>query len=112
MSYSQLLLPSTWRTLGLSVGLGYAGSGLYQCLLPLDAGKRIFRIDSERSDEVQKAVELYEPLIGARDLSVAAAILAFFYSRQNREMGVVIVAGTILCYADVIALALRRGLTS
>lgn len=51
-------------------------------------------------------------LIGARDLSIAAAISTFWYAGGNRrewEMGVVILSGTFLCLVDSVVVWMRKG---
>lgn len=42
--------------------------------------------------------------IGARDLSIAAALFAFYYEDKPREMGTLILSGMILCVVDTITL--------
>jgi hypothetical protein len=107
MSYLQ---PSTWRALGLSVGVGYAGFGLWQAVYPRHALKTIFDIDAPETTEAGKAANLLDQLLGSRDLAVAAAIFTFFYRREDRAMGIVIASGTLLCYADAAAIYVRKGL--
>jgi hypothetical protein len=107
MSYLQ---PSTSRLLGLSVGAGYAGFGVWQVFFPQHAAKTLFDYEAPDSTEGGRMVSLLHRLLGSRDLTLAATIFTFFSLRQERAAGIVIVSGTILCYADALAIYLRRGL--
>lgn len=104
------LQPSTWRLLGLSVGAGYAGFGAWMTLFPRHAAKTIFDYEGPESTEGGKMVTLLHQLLGSRDLTLAATIFTFLYRRQEKAAGIVIVSGTILCYADAIGIYIRRGL--
>ncbi|KAJ2906391.1 uncharacterized protein MKZ38_001751 [Zalerion maritima] len=115
----------TWRYLGLSVALGYAGLGGFAVATPKSAAKYFFGWDPKTlplpeadvgedarksadppSEEVIKAIL---PLVGARDLSIFAALMIFFHARQHSEMGVVILSGMVLCAADVVAIWKWKG---
>lgn len=100
MAYLQ---PSTWRTLGLSVAVSYAGLGIFDILLPHQAANHFFGLPP--SDPVTRLM----PLLGARGLSIAAALFAFARQGKNPEMGVVILAGTILCLWDAVAIWQAQG---
>lgn len=98
---------STWRYLGLSVAGGYTILGAYAILFPRRAAAEFFALPNPASKskqddggELSQAVSIVIPLLGARDLSMAAAMFAFASSGKWREMGTVILAGTILCTAD------------
>lgn len=84
--------------------------GLAQMFYPKAFAREVFAIEAETSEDVNEAVSLFEPLLGSRDLAVAVAIFSFAYTRQDKAMGVVIVSGTVLCYADAVAIYVRRGL--
>lgn len=118
---------STWHMLGLSVAFSYAGLGLLQCVLPRFAAKTLLDVgsprgggssnnNSKRTDigtgrtPEEATVPLVMPLLGARDLTIAAALFAFSWEGKTREMGTLILAGTILCVADVAAVWRRRGI--
>ncbi|OIW25970.1 hypothetical protein CONLIGDRAFT_717629 [Coniochaeta ligniaria NRRL 30616] len=103
------LQPSTWRILGLSVGAGYAGFGVWMALFPRHAAKTIFGYEGPESTEAGKMVSLLHQLLGSRDLTLAATIFIFLYRRQEKAAGMVIVSGTTLCYADAIGIYVRRG---
>ncbi|KAB5584743.1 hypothetical protein GE09DRAFT_1209389 [Coniochaeta sp. 2T2.1] len=107
MSYLQ---PSTWRLLGLSVGAGYAGFGVWQMAFPRHAAMTIFGFDASETTESGKFVSLLHQLLGSRDLALAATIFTFFYCRQDKAAGIVIISGTVLCYADALGIYLRKGL--
>ncbi|KAK0648530.1 hypothetical protein B0T16DRAFT_408366 [Cercophora newfieldiana] len=113
---------STWRVLGLSVAASYTGLGLVQVLLPHRAAAEFYALpspspvaqtkDDTFEDTAQpgsKEVSILVPLLGVRDLSVAAAIWAFAYQGKWREVGTVILAGTILCAADCAVVWRRIG---
>lgn len=106
------LHPSTWRLLGLSVGIGYAVFGTIEVLKPRMIAKHLLHIPSQPSEQADRAVSLLVPLLGARDLSIAAVIFWFHHAGRFRESGVVILAGTILCYADAFAVWSSKGLRS
>jgi hypothetical protein len=107
MSYLQ---PSTWRLLGMSVGVGYAGFGIWQLFFPQHAAKTLFKFEARESSEASGLISVLHQLLGSRDLTLAATIFTFFSLRQERAAGIVIVSGTFLCYADAVAIYLRRGL--
>jgi len=104
------LQASTWRLLGLSVGAGSAGFGIWQVFFPRHAAKTLFEYEASESTEAGKLISVLHQLLGSRDLTLAATIFTFFSLRQERAAGIVIVSGTILCYADAVAIYLRRGL--
>jgi len=112
------LAPSTWRVLGLSVASGYTGLGLFAFCLPHRAAFQYFAIqprdddfedDDNKVTSVTAAVSLLVPLIGARDLSIAAALWTLGYTAKWGEFGTIVVAGSILCAADAIAIWKYRG---
>jgi len=103
------LQPSTWRLLGLSVAAGYTAFGAFEILVPAKAMKEMFAIEPKKNPEVDETVSLVAPLLGARDLSIAAAIFVLHHAKWDRAMGVVIVSGTILCFADAVAVGYRKG---
>lgn len=57
-----------------------------------------------------RVVPLLMPLLGARDVSIAAALFALGWSGKTREMGTVILGGMILCVADVAVVWKEKGL--
>lgn len=114
------LQSSTWHSLGLSVAASYTGLGLLQCFVPQTTAKILFDIPTTETTPSKKAdvaranpdstvVALVTPLMGARDLTIAAALFAFSREGKTREMGTLILAGTILCVADVLAVWKRKG---
>ncbi|EOO02360.1 hypothetical protein UCRPA7_2105 [Phaeoacremonium minimum UCRPA7] len=104
-----LFSPATWRALGLTVGVAYTGFGIVETLLPAQAAREFFGIQPRAKAEVDDAVSVMVPLMGARDFSLSAAMLTFWYYGKDWELGVVILAGSILCVADSIAIFNRRG---
>ena len=114
---------STWRVLGLSVAAGYTSLGLFAVCLPQRAALEYFAVPPRPRAEAQKphgptrarvastadAVDLLMPLLGARDLSIGAALWALAYMERWREFGTVVVAGTVLCLADGVAISRYAG---
>lgn len=49
-------------------------------------------------------------MLGARDWSIAAALLWFWRRGQAREMGVVVLSGMVLCVVDLAVVVRRRGM--
>ncbi|KAL2024844.1 hypothetical protein VTK56DRAFT_5665 [Thermocarpiscus australiensis] len=103
------LQPSTWRLLGLSVGIGYGLFGAVHVLRPRTITKHLLGLPSEPSEQADRVISVMAPLLGARDITVAALIFGFHHMRKYREMGIVIVAGTILCCADAVAVWAGKG---
>lgn len=104
MAYFQ---PSTWRLLGLSVAASYVALGVIDCLMPHRAAEEFFGIAP--GDAESGAVPLLLPLIGARGLSIGATLFVFARQRKYAEMGTVILAGSILCVADAVAIWRAKG---
>ncbi len=103
------LQPSTWRVLGLGVAVGYTSLGLFEVLYPVLVGKGLLVIEPGRNAGLDALEVLVAPMMGVRDLSIAAALYVFYHARRYREMGVVIVAGTLLCVIDSVAIRVRKG---
>jgi hypothetical protein len=102
---------SPLRLLGLSVGLGYVGFATYGGIFPHRMVHDMLGLpEAGKSADQDMAVGLLTPLMAARDLTIATIIFTFFGTGQDWEMGLVIVSGTILCYADVLAMKGRKSL--
>ncbi|KAK2774756.1 hypothetical protein CKAH01_13090 [Colletotrichum kahawae] len=97
------LQASTWRTLGLSVAASYATLGALDVFLPYRAGYEFFGLPP--SDAVAQLM----PLLGIRDLAIAGALFALARQGKGPEMGTVILAGTILCVWDAVAIWQAKG---
>ncbi|GAB1317317.1 hypothetical protein MFIFM68171_07527 [Madurella fahalii] len=95
--------------LGLSVGLGYGVFGAVEIWKPQIIAAHFLALPLEPSQEADRAISLLGRLLGARDLTVAALIFGFYHMAQYREMGNVIMAGTIICYADALAVWSTKG---
>lgn len=117
------LRPSTWRTLGLAVGISYTFLGAFDITQPTLAAKLfnlhpepITSITAEDGRSAVKHVAAHAEsistsmiLLGARDLSIGVALLTF-YNKQNAEaMGTLIMSGMILCAVDVVYIWRLRG---
>ncbi|KAK1833414.1 hypothetical protein QBC39DRAFT_278988 [Podospora conica] len=106
--------PPTWRALGLSIAAGYTALGLFAVCLPQRAALEYFAIPPRargapgqvgaKVTSPADAVDLLMPLLGARDISIGAALWALAYTGKWREFGTVVVAGTVLCAADGVAI--------
>ncbi|KAK4450550.1 hypothetical protein QBC34DRAFT_402849 [Podospora aff. communis PSN243] len=111
------LSDSTWRVLGLSVAASYTGLGLFEVVFPQRATKEFFALPSstavanvnEGTKAEDEAIRVMGPLLGVRDLSIAAAMWTFAYQGKWKEVGTVILAGTILCAADCLVVWRRVG---
>jgi hypothetical protein len=101
---------STWRALGLSVAVSYTAFGVLEMLRPSLAGEQLFSVKRGTSPAADQVIDLTMPLLGARDITLAAALFVFHHAKRDVEMGVLIVSGTILCAADVVVVAARKGL--
>lgn len=91
----------------LSVAAGYTGLGLFATLSPARAA-RILGVRSAPSSSSSSTNVLIR-LLGARDLSIGAALFAFSYQQEFKAMGTLIISGTILCFADVVSSWLANG---
>lgn len=107
---------STWRILGLSVAASYTGLGLFEILFPHRAAAELFALPPRSQSkqhvpdpQVSEAVSLMIPLLGVRDLSLAAAMYVFAWEGKWREVGTVILSGMILCAADSAVVWKRLG---
>jgi len=124
------LSPSTYQALGLSVGAGYTILGAFATLFPSTAARTFFNLGNGvalwpynnnhassttpakpavPSTATDDAVHSLMRLLGARDLSIAAAIFALDWQQKYDAVGTVILAGMGLCLADVLAVWRRRG---
>ncbi|CAK7235102.1 hypothetical protein SCUCBS95973_009155 [Sporothrix curviconia] len=108
------VLPSTWRNMGLGVAASFAVFGLSGIVFPEHATQSAFGIatgpktaDGGRNSS---AAALLPPLIGVRDLVIAATLVMLHYRRLGWEMGFVIVSRTLLCAADTVLIAKQKGL--
>lgn len=107
---------STWRMLGLSVAAVYTALGTFEIIFPRRAAKEFFALPEPSAKgtkaedtAVSGAVALMMPLLGARDLTLAAALCTFASLGKWRDYGIVVMAGTILCAADCAVIWRRRG---
>jgi hypothetical protein len=115
---------STWRILGLSVAAGYIGLGSLGFVLPTLAAKNFGLYPAAASNDgttkpriplnadVEAHVTSIENsvlLLGARDVSIGLALSKFAHDGQLRETGTLILAGMVLCVADVWQIWRARG---
>lgn len=110
---ASVFTPSTWNTLGLGVATCYATLGLSAALVPHRTAALLgFRVSggpAGNPDGYDDNVPGMMAFIGARDLSIAAALFAFGGDGGgNREMGTLILSTMILCTVDV-CVAWRNG---
>ena len=118
---------STWRQLGMSVGIGYAllgtlavaaptfVSGLFN-LHPNPRAPTLGATVNEPAGATKAASKAHADsistsmvLLGARDLSIGVALLSFYQKENFQAMGTLITSGMILCAADVIWIWKSRG---
>lgn len=59
--------------------------------------------------ESDDAIQFLVPLLGARDLSIAAALFTLHRQGLYSEVGTVILGGMLLCAADTVAVWKKRG---
>lgn len=119
---------STWRHLGLGVGLSYIALGTYYSLEPGRAAELFGLAPKHRTrvaekpppTEVLKAIEAAEGaheeanrhwmyLIGARDISMGLAICQFYLLKDAKAMSVVILSGMVICAVDVFEIWMLKG---
>ena len=118
---------STWRQLGLSVGIGYILLGTFAITNPSSAAE-LFNLHPKCADDSTRETknEVSNPvtsaqiahadsiatsmvLLGARDLSIGVALSTFHYKKDSEAMGTLILSGMILCATDVIWIWKLRG---
>ena len=104
---SQESFPNIWRVLGLGVAAGYAGLGSYAMFMPITSATE-HGLRPKADPESDKFVKNAMAWIGVRDMSIAAALLTFYYQGKPAEMGVVIMSGMIMCAADVVLVYRHR----
>lgn len=94
------LEPTTWNTLGLGIATAATSLGLAAMLLPHQTsgmlGFRALGGAGGKSD-----VSGMMGFIGARDLSIAAALFIFGRDGSNREMGTLMLSSLFFCFVDV-----------
>ena len=117
------LQPSTWRTLGLTVGIGYTLLGTFGVTQSTLVAKLfnlhpepVTSITTEDGRSAVKQVAAHAEsistsmvLLGARDLSIGVALFAFYNKQDAKAMGTLIMSGAILCAVDVIYIWKSRG---
>ena len=110
---SQDRFPNVWRALGLSVAAGYASLGSYAAFMPITCAAAHGLRPINNTLEGDKHLGDAMVWIGARDISMAAALFALYYQERPREMGIVILSGMIFCITDsVYVFQARRDLYS
>jgi hypothetical protein len=92
-SLSQEAFPNTWRVLGLSVAAGYVGLGTMGLLIPVTMARNHGLLPNGGPDAENFATRAMT-WISVRDISIGAALLAFYYQEKPREMGTVILSGS------------------
>lgn len=92
---------NTYRVLGFSVAAGYAFLGSSVLFFPVQNATLLGLAPPETPVTRHTCNAMY--WIGARDLSISAALFAFYAQGKPREMGTVILAGMILCVVDVVS---------
>ena len=108
-SPSQDAFPNLWRVLGLSVAAGYAGLGSYGAFVPIQCATTYGLRPPNNDPEADKYLSRLMLWVGARDISIAAAISAFYYQENPRAMGTTILAGMLLCTVDTVTIFQAKG---
>jgi hypothetical protein len=126
------LTPSTYQALGLSVAAGYTVLGSFAVLLPATAARTYFNLGhaeglwpfwnagarasytlvkspGQNESGEDHGISLLMRMLGARDLSIAAAIFALDWRGEYKSVGTVILAGMVLCAVDVAVIWKQRG---
>ncbi|KIH94672.1 hypothetical protein SPBR_06243 [Sporothrix brasiliensis 5110] len=108
------VLPSTWSKMGLGVAVSFAMFGLSGILFPRHAAESAFGIVSEPEPAAgvpsKSAAVLLPPLIGVRDLAIAATLVMLYHRRLSWEMGFVVVLRTVFCAADTVLIAKQKSM--
>ena len=92
-SLSQKAFPNTWRVLGLSVAAGYVGLGAMGLLIPVTVARN-HGLMPHGGPNAESFAARAMTWISVRDMSIGAALLAFYYQEKPREMGTVILSGS------------------
>jgi hypothetical protein len=101
----------TWKFLGLSVAAGYATLGTWGLVAPRHGAETFFSPRPSSPESLHAGdIERYMRLLGARDLSMAAAMAWFAHSDDWRAMGQMILTGMFLCGADAWAATQAKGI--
>lgn len=93
--------PSTWNTLGLGVATSFAALGLVTFLVPYRTAEMFGFRAALQNHGSRVDVPGILSLVGARDLSIAAALFALGTSGRDREMGTAILSTMILSTVDI-----------
>ncbi|KLT45318.1 hypothetical protein CC85DRAFT_282806 [Cutaneotrichosporon oleaginosum] len=100
----------TWKLLGLSVAGGYATLGTWALVAPRHGAETFFSPRPSSAESLHAGdIERYMRLLGARDLSIAAAMAWFANSGDWRAMGQMTLTGLFLCAADAVAATQAKG---
>jgi hypothetical protein len=98
------LSPSTWNTLGLGVGAGFAGLSILSVVVPSQVND-LFRVTEPAVQQGEYPVK-FNPLalailIGGRDLAIGASIFSLARAGKNAEAATVILATMVVCIPDM-----------
>lgn len=95
---NRLLTHSTWRLVGLSLTTIVFALGALAILAPPIAAESlgVKPTTPEGHNITEKAMKF----LGVRDLAAAAALIWFYREGQEKEMGVLTTAWTLVCVAD------------
>lgn len=123
------IAPQTLRLLSLSVGTSYLGLGSIYFISPIYTARDVFGVwpfssstaSSSRSSSkpsltdtaprrvVEDCLVTSMYLIGARDLSIGAALVAFEFYGMRKAVGLLIMGGMVTCVTDVMIVWRRKG---
>ena len=98
------LSPSTWSTLGLGVGAGFAGLSILSVVAPSQVND-LFHVTEPAVQGSEYPVKLnplaLSILIGGRDLAIGASIMSLARAGKNAEAATVVLATMAVCIPDV-----------
>lgn len=102
---------STWRVLGLGVAVGYAHLGVFQMGWPRSVGRELLAIDTDTDNKAggEETADVLMPLLGARDLAMAATIYLFHHAHWDKQAGYLIVIRGMLFVTDLYAIFKKKG---
>lgn len=96
---NRLLSTPTWRTLGLGLATTILSLGIGALVKPLFLADTVGITPT--TPEGRTMVEKMMVLLAARDLSIATALLWFYYEGKSREMGLVLTSGGFIWVLDL-----------
>ncbi|WOO79938.1 uncharacterized protein LOC62_02G003452 [Vanrija pseudolonga] len=109
-----MLSTSTLTHLAVAAAVVYRFLGVWDLLAPGSAARVFLGLRSpspkDTDDDAQSdAIPTLVPMLGARDVTVGAAILWLAHEAETHALGVVVLSASALNFVDAWAVARRRG---